>query len=254
MKLATHRAKSKAYKKRLSLSKTKTTTVHVVRYARRSVRPRIVLFDKATRLLDYCEQNNVDEAITGGFFLRESHKLLGDLWIDGAQLSSVPFTQPWGGVRGAINIDTFFGLKLDARQKLPKNPTGDLLQAGPLLVKDGQNLVINTNDAEGFSQVNEQFDSDITIGRYPRAAIGLNDQYVFSVVCEGRARAEAGLSMEELADFMISLGVESALNLDGGSSASLISDRKLLNTPRSPKHVYRRGRKIYSAITLEVVV
>ena len=56
---------------------------------------------------------------------------------------------------------------------LPAAPRGDLLQAGPLLVRGGAPVFRRAEDREGFSAGEAQFDSDITDGRYPRAALGL---------------------------------------------------------------------------------
>ena len=60
------------------------------------------------------------------------------------------------------------------RSDLAVSPAGDLLQAGPLLVRGG---AVVHGDAEGFSAGSHQFDSDITAGRHPRAAIGLTRFY-----------------------------------------------------------------------------
>ena len=57
----------------------------------------------------------------------------------------------------------------------PDAPRGDLLQAGPLLVRDGVPVYRREDDREGFRAGYAQFDSDITDGRYPRAALGLAD-------------------------------------------------------------------------------
>ena len=80
-------------------------------------------------------------------------------------------------------------------------------------------------DREGFSAGEAQFDSDITDGRYPRAALGLAPGRMFAVACDGRSRHDAGLTLEELAALMAALGCETALNLDGGGSTSLVSGR-----------------------------
>ena len=77
-----------------------------------------------------------------------------------------------------------------------------------------------------------QFDSDITDGRYPRAALGLADGKLFAVACDGRSRHDAGLTLEELAALMAALGCQVALNLDGGGSTSLVSGGRLRNRPR----------------------
>ena len=63
--------------------------------------------------------------------------------------------------------------RIARRDELPAAPRGDLLQAGPLLVRDGAPVFRREEDREGFSAGEAQFDSDITDGRYPRAALGL---------------------------------------------------------------------------------
>jgi exopolysaccharide biosynthesis protein len=62
-----------------------------------------------------------------------------------------------------------------------------------------------------------------TDGRHPRAALGIGDGSVIAVACDGRRTGvDAGLSMLELAQVMRELGVESAINLDGGGSTTLV--------------------------------
>jgi hypothetical protein len=71
------------------------------------------------------------------------------------------------------------------------------------------------DDREGFSADAAQFDSDITEGRYPRAALGVADEWLVAVACDGRrSNVDGGLSMLELAQVMVELGAESAINLD----------------------------------------
>jgi hypothetical protein len=84
------------------------------------------------------------------------------------------------------------------RDELPEAPRGDLLQAGPLLVRDGLPIFRRDEDREGFSAGQGQFDSDITDGPYPRAALGLAPGRVLAVACDGRSRSDAGLTLEEL--------------------------------------------------------
>ena len=64
-------------------------------------------------------------------------------------------------------------VRIARRDQLGPAPAGDLLQAGPLLVGAGQVAVVAGQDVEGFSAAAHQFDSDITCGRYPRAALAL---------------------------------------------------------------------------------
>ncbi len=107
---------------------------------------------------------------------------------------------------------------------------GDLLQAGPLLVRDGCAV---QGDREGFSAGARQFDSDITDGRHPRAAIGVGrDGRLLAVACDGCSDEDAGMTLAELAETMLALGAVAALNLDGGGSTSLVCAGRLRNLPR----------------------
>ena len=81
---------------------------------------------------------------------------------------------------------------------------------GPALVMDG---AVRTVDAEYGYNPN---------GREPRAAIGQTGRlsYVLAIA-EGRGES-AGVTQQELADFMGELGCTQAFNLDGGNSAEMI--------------------------------
>ena len=79
--------------------------------------------------------------------------------------------------------------------------------------------MIDGTDREGFSAGAGQFDSDITVGRYPRCAFGVGDGELLAVCCDGRRTGvDAGLELGELARLMISFGVGEAINLDGGGA------------------------------------
>ncbi|MDB5171096.1 MAG: hypothetical protein JWO35_790 [Candidatus Saccharibacteria bacterium] len=233
-----------------------STRLHVVSYAREAVIPRLVQFDELTPLLTWCEQAGQLEAIVGSFFLRRSSQLLGDMWIKGQQVDSVPFTAPWNESRGSLSVSADGVMAVGPRSKFPAQPSGDLLQAGPLLTHKGVSLLLDGDNPEGFSSASDQFDSDITVGRYPRAAIGLSETHIYSVVCDGYGSHEpvtndAGLSLPELATVMVELGAEESLNLDGGGSSTQISDGVLRNNPRGDGGEYKEGRGILSAIVFE---
>lgn len=239
---------------RIDLKDGGATTAYIARYDRNTVRPRVVTFKRATRLLDWCESESIDHAIVGGFFLRPKSKLLGEYWINGQQIQSVSFDQPWDEFRGSIYIDEAGELSIASRRQLPRTPRGDLLQAGPMLIKHGR--AVKTSDPEGFSSANGQFDTDITSGRYARAAVGIDKKYIWSVAVDGRqcswqGESQDGLTLHEFAEFLKGLGIQQALNLDGGSSTSLIYSGKLLNHPRSDHKLHPRGRAVHSAIVIE---
>ena len=245
------------YTERVALGDDSKTTVHVLRQELRNTAVKVADLGSAKRVTDVCAESGgrVVAAMSGGFFAREAGMPLGELWIDGRRQSHVPFPTPWGDVRGSLLLDAD-GITIDRRDALPARPDGDLLQAGPVLVAGGQTTPDLASDVEGFGAGSGQFDSDITDGRYPRAAIGYDDTYVYAVVVDGRSDGDAGMSLTELADFMSErLGVTAALNLDGGGSATLAARDPegafhVINNPMDAHNVPTPGgsRELYSAI------
>ena len=82
------------------------------------------------------------------------------------------------------------------------------LGAGPNLVSDG---VVDAAN-QGFPWMDEAA---------PRTAIGFSDQTIFLVVVDGRNDNATGMTIAQLAEFMVSLGAVDAMNLDGGGSSTL---------------------------------
>jgi hypothetical protein len=236
-------------RERLRLADGARTTVYAARYDLARTRVRVVRLPRPAPLQAWCRSGGVGEALVGGFYARgEGERItpLGELRTAGVAREFVPFAAPWDALRACLHVAAG-ELTIARRGDLPAAPPGDLLQAGPLLVRGGSPVL---GDDEGFSAGRHQFDSDITAGRYPRAAIGLTRRrQVLAVACDGRADDEAGLTMAELAETMAALGAVHALNLDGGGSTSLICAGRLRNRPReSHGVVLPRGRVVSTAI------
>jgi Phosphodiester glycosidase len=235
-------------RRRLRLLDGAETTLYVARFSREAFCPRVVVLDPPSTVRAWCERSGAAHAIVGGFYLRPGGPALGDLWIDGRALPSEPFDAPWHGSRACVHVAEG-EVRLAPRRDLGDLPSGDLLHAGPMLVAAGRSLIQPGEDKEGFSAGARQFDSDITVGRYPRAALGLSRRELIAVACDGRADDEAGLTMEELAAAMLELGAEGAINLDGGGSASLVVDGTLVNTPREEQGIeLAGGRAVATAL------
>jgi hypothetical protein len=208
-----------------------STTVYAVGH-QPGTRVRVLHFTPEPERLDvWCVAHGVAEAIVGGFFVRDPYRPLGEVWTDGRPAEHEPVAAPFGALRACVAQDGD-GLRVAAREAHGDAPRGDLLQAGPLLVDDGEIVFDRDADHEGFSTGAGQFDSDITDGRHPRAALGIGPEGVVAVACDGRrTHVDAGLSMDELADVMVRLGAESAINLAGGGSTTLVHRGHLLNRP-----------------------
>jgi len=207
------------------------TTVYVVRHPLATTRVSVRAFDEPTRLDHWCAVTGQPEAIVAGFFVRDPYRPLGEVRLGGTVVEHEPVAAPWAAARACVHVDG--SVRLARREELGADPAGDLVQAGPLLVREGRSIV-EDGDAEGFSAGAGQFDSDITIGRYPRCALGVGDEELIAVCCDGRrSGVDSGLELAELARLMISFGAREAINLDGGGSATLVHRGHLLNRPYS---------------------
>jgi hypothetical protein len=236
---------------RQELADAEHTTVYAVLH-RHAPRVRVVHFPEPRRLDVWCAGRGLEEAVVGGFFLRDPYRALGEVWLDGEALGHEPVAEPYARRRACLHVDGG-GVRLLARDDIGDDPEGDLLQAGPLLVAGGRVVFDPATDQEGFSAGEAQFDSDITDGRHPRAALGVADGLVVTVACDGRrSNVDAGLSMLELAQLMAELGAERAINLDGGGSTTLVHRGHLLNRPYSTQdQPAPETRPVVTALTFE---
>jgi len=112
----------------------------------------------------------------------------------------------------------------------------EMLGGSPLLLQDGQ-IKINKGTMSG----------SLITSRHPRSALGMNDDYVFLVVIDGRSTKTYlyGMTIDELAKYMQSIGCKDAMNLDGGYSTQLYQGQKLLNQ-------YYNGRSVHNAIGIKL--
>ena len=69
-------------------------------------------------------------------------------------------------------------------------------------------------------------------GRNPRTAIGYTaDNNLVLVAVDGREGSSIGMTLNELASFMQSIGCVGAINLDGGGSTVMYVKGKVVNKP-----------------------
>ena len=216
---------------RVRLRDGRETTVYLVKHPRAGGSLRVVCFADPCRLDHWCAEHGHPEAMVAGFFVRDPYRPLGEVRLGGAPVEHEPVAAPWGARRACVHVDG--DVRLAQRGDLPADPPGDLVMAGPMLVSGGRSLM-DGEDREGFSAGSSQFDSDITAERHPRCALGLNDDELLAVCCDGRRTGvDGGLELAELARLLIAFGADQAINLDGGGSATLVHRGHLLNRPLS---------------------
>lgn len=121
-------------------------------------------------------------------------------------------------------------------QSLLEAGAEQILSFGPALVENGEVSVEKGQEVSRAKSSN------------PRTAIGMlgENHYVF-VVSDGRTSDSQGLSLYELAEFMQSLGVTTAYNLDGGGSSTLYFNGQVVNQPTT------NGKKIQERSVSDIV-
>ncbi len=124
-----------------------------------------------------------------------------------------------GGTRAATMVIDYDGIMHVG------NMTGNEAMAlnAEWAVSFGPVLVVNGEKCDGLSS-----------GLNPRTAIGQrSDGAMLLLVINGRQVGSMGATYEDVADVMLSFGAVNALNLDGGSSSSMIYEGEFLNISSS---------------------
>jgi hypothetical protein len=81
--------------------------------------------------------------------------------------------------------------------------------------------------------VSEKTNMTFLIARHPRTFVGFDrdSTKLFLCVVDGRQERSIGMNFQEMADFLLSIGVWNAVNLDGGGSSTMVIHDKIVNAP-----------------------
>ena len=114
-----------------------------------------------------------------------------------------------------------------------------ILQAGPVLVKNKKN-VLNELKEPIPSEIGQKL-------KRARTAIGIKDDgnWIIAVIEASANTQTDGMTLEELANFMIFQKCKDALNLDGGGSSTLIYEGKKHFSPSSLPHPFEHKNVVY---------
>lgn len=101
----------------------------------------------------------------------------------------------------------------------------ELIGGFPKIVFNGSNYV-----DQGFQ---EEGGPSHTYERHPRTAAGFSadSSMLYLITVDGRQTTSAGMTLHELANFMIGLGVHHGINFDGGGSTTMVVRGVVENSP-----------------------
>lgn len=163
------------------------------------------------------EQNNAILAINGDYYSARSGYVIrnGVLYRETSSDSS----QQDLVIKQDGSFEIITEGAVTAKQLL-ENGAQQVLSFGPALVEGGE-IAVTKNEEVGKAMTSN-----------PRTAIGqVDDLHYVMVVADGRTDESEGLSLYQLAQFMTSLGVKTAYNLDGGGSSTMVFHGKIINQP-----------------------
>ena len=138
------------------------------------------------------------------------------LSLGSAQLASVPEVAP-GTV---LEISTATTPEMKGVQTA--------IAGGPALIKNGVPFVATALPAGATRAYSERSKYE----RHPRSAVGWNDTHLYLVTVDGRQPGlSVGMTLTELADYLVKLGCTDGMNFDGGASACMWMGGRVVNDP-----------------------
>jgi exopolysaccharide biosynthesis protein len=99
----------------------------------------------------------------------------------------------------------------------------DITNGVPQLIKNGKIEITWQQEKSSKSFVETH---------HPRTAVAkLKNGKFLMVTVDGRSKESGGISLPDLAAFLLELGATDAMNLDGGGSTTMFLDGKVVNKP-----------------------
>jgi len=184
---------------------------------------------KANRILNVPTTGGGNEIPRDGFVISSTGPLPNEILINSSVGTHV-------FVRQNIlteSIDTGHG---GQRRRFLDSPE-DVVSGVPQLVELGEIRITWEKEKSSRSFVET---------RHPRTAVAkLKDGKFLMMTVDGRQPGvSVGMSLQELAEYLLSLGAVDAMNLDGGGSTTMFLDGKVVNTPSDKKGERKVGDAI----------
>ena len=120
----------------------------------------------------------------------------------------------------------FFYLRPDVSNngvRVPIERSTDIIAGVPQLIK---------NSKIDITWKEEKSSKSFVETRHPRTAVAkLKDGKFLMITVDGRTESSGGIGLQDLAEYLLSLGATDAINLDGGGSSTMFLDGKVVNHP-----------------------
>lgn len=214
-------------------------SISIVCYPPRRFETRILCLDRQAEITSRLGQEaGADFAVNGSYFNVKTFEPVTFVWVNGeivGRTTPEELMRTNGMVafkdRKGRRMDIFFCDTVDYARVMRRYRSA--LAAGPVLVEAGREVEYDVQDS-------------FYTGRHPRTLIGKRaDGSVLLVVIDGRFKGQAdGVTIAEEAFIARQLGLVDALNLDGGGSSTLWTERKgVLNHPYDNRRFDHAGER-----------
>lgn len=174
--------------------------------------------------VDYIDEMKVNAAVRAVVSQMDSSMTVGNMTIPGRGSAIL---SGHGTARDFLNAHVNIGDTIQIKVGLPPTDSNllELIGGTPRLIRNGAKSVEWEAESVGSSFAHD---------RHPRTAVGFSDDstkvYFFTV--DGRqAGYSVGMSLFELADYMLEWGVHQGVNLDGGGSTTMVVRGNVKNSP-----------------------
>lgn len=234
-------------------------TISVIKYAPRRFHTTIVQPEKLTRLAETASNANGDFGVNAGYWDVRINQPSTFLVLDGKQIAvTADFEKE--RVDGVVCIAKR-RVVIDHCKAGAEAPYAakyeNILAAGPVLIDEGESVdhTAYTNkmvDTAGGKPVGAFY---TYTRRHPRTAMGCDMRdNVYFIVVDGRSKGNAeGVTIAELTKICEWLGLQDAINLDGGGSSTMWSKSEgVVSFPCGNKKFDHEGdRKVSSCIVVK---
>lgn len=135
----------------------------------------------------------------------------------------------WSSPNGEISNRgpwrTFFGILEDGTAIIGDKEDYEVNKEKLVEAVGGDYIMVENGEMTDFAEEPNDQKNDLPVGPYARTCVGIReDGSVFFITIDGKRpdTYSAGLSLVEMAQLMIENGAETAMNLDGGGSATMV--------------------------------
>ncbi len=207
--------------------------------------------DSAGRPSEIAKDENAVFAINGGYF-HVDKKIPSVFFRDRKRINGYTHPSELFRVNGMLGFKDRRGRRVEMFEapdtnmyQMMSKGCKQVLASGPLLILDGETRVFVSN--QSFCKFYDE--------RHPRAVFGTDDKgYAYLVVIDGRFKGQAdGASIFETAYICRMLGMTNAINLDGGGSTTLWTEKTgVINHPYDNRKFDHDGeRKVPNLIIVK---